>query len=233
MELRHLRYFIAVAEELSFTRAAQRLNISQPPLSQQIRDLEEELGFSLFNRAGRSIILTQAGKELLPEARQVLEGVAKLQQRALLKARGDEGHLIIGIISSMAVFKFAAILRNFKKNNPGIKISLTDQSSSSQLQALIAGDIDVGFLRPSDKMPHTIEFHLLKRDPMKLAVPFEHPFAKKKYVDWKELSDEPLILIGRGIAGPSYYDAFFTRCRMAGFEPKIEQYTINIATQVG
>ncbi len=232
MELRHLRYFVAVAEEMSFTRAAQRLHIAQPPLSQQIRDLETELGVLLFNRTKRSIMLTQAGKEFLPEAREILDSVARLQQRAVLRARGDLGRLTIGIISSMAVTKFAGMLRSFQKNNPGIQISLTDHPSSWQLEALTAGKIDVGFLRPPTEPPPLIKIRRLQREPMKLAVPSDHPFAVRKEVDWKDLSAEPIILVEPGITGPGYYDGFFRHCRSAGFEPLVQQYTMNVATQV-
>lgn len=232
MELRHLRYFVTVADEMSFTRAAQRLHIAQPPLSQQIRDLEEELGFSLFVRRSRSIMLTQAGKEFLPEARQILENFAKLRQRALLRARGDLGLLTIGIISSMARPAFAATLRSFQKSNPGIKISLVQQPSSWQVEALTAGEIDVGFLRATDELPKDLDIQHIRREAMKLAVPSDHHLAKRKKVEWEELASEPFILIEKDVTGLRYYDAFFNICRRAGFEPLIQQYTMNIATQV-
>lgn len=232
MEFRHLRYFVAVAEEMSFTRAAQRLHISQPPLSQQIRDLEDELGFSLFERRSRSIMLTHAGKEFLHEARQVLEGADKLRQRAALRARGVLGLLTVGMISSMARPTLAAMLRTFQNDNPRINISLIVQSSRWQTEALIHGQIDVGFLRVTDDLSEVIEIQMVTREPMQLAVPSDHHFASRARVEWEELRTEPLILIEASVAGPRYYDAFFHKCWTAGFEPLIQQYAMNIATQV-
>lgn len=232
MDLRHLRYFAVVAEEMSFTRASQRLHIAQPPLSQQIRDLEEELGFSLFIRGGRSIMLTQAGKEFLPEALQILDRFNKLQQNALLRARGDLGHLTIGLISSMARPTVAARLRAFRKLNPGIKISVVQQPSSWLVPALISGEIDVGFLRTTVDLDNSLDFEIIRREPMKLAVPSDHVFSGRKIVEWKELAGHPMVLIERNVTGPRYYDAFFKNCRKYGFEPLVQQYTANIAVQV-
>ena len=232
MELRHLRYFVAVAEEMSFTRAARRLHIAQPPLSQQIRDLEEELGLLLFDRGGRTIALTQAGREILPEARAILESATELQRKATLRARGDVGSLTIGVISSMAVQKFATMLRDFQKINPGIRVSLIDHPSTRQMDELASGGIDVGFLIPPEKPPRTIAFRRIRKAPMKLAAPSDHPLAKKPRVEWRDLADEPLILVEVASNGPGYYDEFLLRCRAEGFEPRIEQYTMNIATQL-
>ena len=232
MELRHFRYFVTVADEMSFTRGAKRLNIAQPPLSKQIHDLEEELGVSLFVRNGRSIMLTHAGKEFLAEARQLLDNFVKVQQRALLRARGDLGHLRLGAVSSMARPTLAEGLREFQKLNPGIKLSLVQQSSFWQTQALMSGEIDVGFLRTSTNRPKPIEVQSICRQPMKLAVPSDHHLAKKDKVEWKDFSAEPLILIDMSVAGPEFYEGFFTSCRKAGFEPLIQQYAMNTAIQV-
>lgn len=232
MELRHLRYFVTVAQELSFTRAAQRLNMAQPPLSQQIRDLEEELGFALFNRSHKSISLTQAGRDFLPEARQILEQVARVTERSALRARGEVAELKVGLISAFATPKFASMLRSFQKANPGVRISLSDRPSAWQLRALKNGEIDVGFINPPKKTPPLYQLHRLKRESMKLAVPTHHPFAKKEAVEWRELSGEDFILVDPKIVFPDYYSGFFSRCKEAGFEPQIVQYTRSVATQI-
>ncbi len=232
MELRHLRYFVAVAEELSFTRAAKRLRMAQPPLSQQIRALEEELGGELFERAGRTVLLTRAGADLLPEARQILEAVDRLRERAMRRARGEQGALSIGMVTSFATPRLASMLQQFQRVHPGIQLSLGDHPSSWQLEALVRGDLDAGFLRPPAKMPEQLKRVVVQREPMRLAVPSAHPLAKRGVAGWKDLAGEPLILVEAGVAPPDYYSAFFERCRQAGAEPTVRQTTLNVATQV-
>ncbi|MFL5320092.1 MAG: LysR family transcriptional regulator [Myxococcaceae bacterium] len=232
MELRHLRYFVAVAEDLNFTRAAARLHIAQPPLSQQIKALEDELGCELFERAGRSTLLTQNGRELLPEAKRILDGVEQLSERARQRARGEQGELRLALTSSFATPRFATMLRNFQRKHPGVRVSLGDHPSKWQLEALARGEIDVGFLRPGKRMPPNLATHVIRREPMRLAVPADHAFAKRRNLVWKELAGEPLILIDAGVATPDYYANFFERCRTNGFEPSVRQYTMNVATQV-
>ncbi|MBF5041809.1 LysR family transcriptional regulator [Aggregicoccus sp. 17bor-14] len=231
MELRHLRYFVAVARELSFTRAARRLHMAQPPLSQQIKDLEHELGSALFERAGRTVLLSEAGRELLPEALDILERVERLQERATRRARGEQGALSVALISSFATPRFAAMLRDFQRRHPGVLITLGDHPSSWQLEALGRGALDVGFLRPPRKPPANLRTHVLRREAMRLAVPQAHPLAKQPVAEWRALEGEPLILIESGASG-DYYGAFFERCRHAGFEPSVRQTTHNVATQV-
>lgn len=232
MELRHLRYFVAVATELSFTRAAQRLKIAQPPLSQQIRDLEEELGCRLFERAGRRVLLTTAGTALLPEARDVLERAEQFREHAAQQFRGDQGRISIALISAYATPKFATMLRAFQKKNPGVKVDLSNQPSAAQVEALARGEIDIGILRPRRKMPPNVATHVLRRERMRLAVPTLHPLAKRQSVEWKELAGEPLFLVEPGVASPDYYAGFFERARAAGFEPLIRQHTQNVATKL-
>lgn len=232
MELRHLRYFVAVAQELSFTRAAKRLNIAQPPLSQQIRDLEAELGCELFERPGRRVLLTSIGRELLPEAEQILESVERFRERAGQRARGEQGLLRIALISAYATPKFAAMLRAFQRKSPGLRIELSNHPSIWQFEALVRGEIDVGIVRPARKMPPGISTRMLRRESMRLAVPTLHPLAKKKSVEWRELAGEPLILVEPGVASPDYYAGFFERARAAGVAPAVRQYTSNVATKL-
>ncbi|WP_395852680.1 LysR family transcriptional regulator [Cystobacter fuscus] len=232
MELRHLRYFVAVAEELSFTRAARRLRIAQPPLSQQIRALEDELGCELFERSGRAVLLTRTGRELLPEARQLLESAERLRERAALRARGEQGTLSIALVTSFATPRFAAMLRQFQRRHPGVQLSLGDHSSSWQLEALTRGELDAGFLRPPARIPAHLEALVVRREPMRLAVPSAHPLAKQGTANWRDLAGEPLILVEPGVAAADYYSAFFERCRQADVELVVRQYTGNVATQV-
>ncbi|RKG59623.1 LysR family transcriptional regulator [Corallococcus sp. AB011P] len=232
MELRHLRYFVAVAEELSFTRAAKRLHIAQPPLSQQIRKFETELGGALFEREARAVRLTKLGRELLPEAHQLLERAKRFQEHAARQARGEQDVLVLGLISSFATPRFAMMLRAFQKKVPGVHIELSNHPSAWQLEALERGTLDVGILRPRERMPPNVVSHLIRREPFRLAVPSRHPFAKRKAVAWKDLRDEPLVLVEPGVAPPDYYAAFFDRLRDAGVEPAVRQYAQNVATKI-
>ncbi len=232
MELRHLRYFIAVAEELSFSQAAKRLNIAQPPLSQQIQDLEREVGLKLFDRSRRKIMLTQSGKDFMADARNVMDSVAQLERRTKLRSEGHVGRVAIGV--NMAIISphfFSTILRRFRYKHPEIDILLSDYLSVRQIEGLLSGEIDVGFLRLPSQIPELLETHLIKRETMRLAVPSGHPLARKQKIAWSDLANERFILI-KPDSSRTYYDGLFFKCRTAGFEPKIEHYTNNMSTQI-
>jgi DNA-binding transcriptional LysR family regulator len=232
MELRHLRYFVAVAQDLSFTKAARRLGMAQPPLSEQIQKLEAELSCPLFERAGRGILLTRAGEDLLPEALRILDSARRFAERAAMHTHGERGELKLALVTSFATPRFAAALRTFQKKNPGVRVSLSDHPSAWQIAALGRGEIDVGFLRPSEKASPNITTVVLRRGQMRLAVPVTHPLARREMVRWKELAGEIFILVSSEVAAPDYYAGFLERCRGAGFEPVVEQYTQNVASQI-
>lgn len=232
MELRHLRYFAAVAQDLSFTKAARRLGMAQPPLSEQIRQLEAELGCLLFERAGRGVLLSRAGEDLLPEAQRILESARRFTERAAMHTHGERGQLKLALVTSFATPKFAAALRTFQKKHPGVRVSLGDHSSAWQIAALGRAEIDVGFLRPSDRASPNITMEVLRKGRMRLAVPVTHPLAKREMVSWSELASEIFILVSAEVAAPDYYVGFLERCRRAGFEPEVQQYTQNIASQI-
>ena len=232
MELRHLRYFAAVAEDLSFSQAAKRLHIAQPPLSQQIRDLERETGLQLFDRSRRKIMLTQAGRDFLADARAVLDSVAQLERHSTLRATGHLGRLTLGVnMAIISPHSFASMLRAFRRKNPNIKISLMDSLSVRQIEALLTGEIDAGFLRLPSQIPALIETHTIKREAMRMAVPVGHALARRKSVTWADLKDENFILIQPDVAR-TFYDGLYFKCRTAGFEPKVEQFANNISTQL-
>lgn len=232
MELRHLRYFLAVAEELSFSRAAKRLHIAQPPLSQQIRDLEREIGLQLFDRSRRNIILTLAGRDFLADTRLVLDGISRLEQKTQLRSEGILGRVSIGVNTAIVTpHFFASMLSGFQRRNPGIKFSLVDYHSVKQIEALLSGEIDIGLLRPPSQMPALIQSHRMKLEAMRVAVPTDHVLAKKKKIAWTDLADEQLILIQPEIVR-NFYDEFYVRCRKAGFEPRVQQYVSTLATQL-
>lgn len=233
MELRHLRYFVEVAERLSFSAAAESLHIAQPPLSQQIRDLEREIGTVLFDRSKRRIAMTQAGREFLADSRNALKCVADMQIRARRRSEGQLGQLAVGL--NMAIISpsyFAPLLRTFGREHPEIKISLSDLPSLRQLEALHAGTIDIGFLRqPPQKFPDDIATHLIKREVTRLAVPVGHRFQERKKLAWEDLANEEFVLVNMAVAR-SYYEPFLFHCRRAGFEPRVAQYADNVSTQL-
>ena len=176
MELRHLRYFLAVAEELDFGRAALRLHIAQPPLSQQIRQLEEELGVQLFRRTRRNVSLTEAGQAFLSEAQRTLEQVERAMEVAQRVDRGEQGQLIIGFVGSATYGLLPKLLRAFRERFPEVAFTLRELTTSQQIQALHEQQIHLGVLRPPVAQEEFL-FEPLAQDPLIVALPEQHRLA--------------------------------------------------------
>lgn len=231
MELRHLRYFVTVAEELHFGRAAQKLHISQPPLSMQIRSLENELGVTLLNRTQRQVSLTQAGAALLGEARHIL---ARVEQAVLMTrraGRGEIGELAIGFISVADYNVLPVVLREFRRRFPLVKLTLRESTTDVQIRDLLAGRIDVGFMLPPINEA-SLESVAILREPLIAALPDKHPLARKPgKLALKKLKDAPFILFPRPNA-PGLYDDVVSCCKAAGFSPRVEQEAIQMQTIV-
>lgn len=229
MELRHLRYFVTLAEELHFGRAAEKLHISQPPLSMQIRALEGELGVMLFNRTQRHVALTQAGHALLQEARQIL---ARVEQAVLITrraGRGEIGELAVGFISVADYNVLPVVLREFRRKFPLVNLTLREATTDAQIRDLIAGRLDVGFLLPPVTEP-ALETVSILREPLIAALPEKHALAKKPgKLALEKLKDEPFILFPRPNA-PGLYDDVVSCCKAAGFSPRVEQEAIQMQT---
>jgi DNA-binding transcriptional LysR family regulator len=214
MEFRHLRYLVAVAEELHFGRAAIRLNISQPPLSQQIRQLEEELKVTLFERNKRGVRLTEAGKRIVAEAYQVLGHVDRFSQVAAQAGGGEIGHLSIAVASGVNDV-LVKCLRVLAKQFPGIRIELQYMSTGMQIEALRDRRIGVGFLNLPVSEPSLVT-ETIMAEPLWVALPPDHPLARSRRVPLNALADEPMIFFLRRIT-PGLHDAITTMCRNAGF----------------
>lgn len=232
MDFRHLRYFVAVAEELNFTRAAERELIAQPSLSQQIRELEAELEVELFVRSTRRTRLSAVGRDLLPEARAILRNLEKFKESAQRRKRGELGELRLGCISALANSQLADLLRGFRTDNAGLTVSLEVMPSLLQADALRQGSLDAGFLTLSSDELVDLEYREIYSAPLSLAVPSGHPLSQVSSLQWTDLKSVPLILVEAGAIVPSYYSGFFRCCREAGIEPVVQQHATNGATQL-
>ena len=221
MEIRHLRYFVAVAEELHFGRAAQRLHIQQPPLSRQIQDLETELGFPLFDRSRRRVELTPAGTALLGRARQVFDALDVAIHDARSASEGESGRLVVGYPSSLAYSGLTELLRAFRTRFPSIEISLRELPPADQIDGLKAGSLDVGFVRTSLDDP-TLAAELVRREALMVVLPDDHRLAKQRSVPLKALAQEPFVMFPRA-RGPAFFDQLMGLCGRAGFTPRIVQ----------
>ena len=230
MELRHLRYFVAVAEELHFSRAAERLHIAQPPLSQQIRQLEDELGVRLFERTRRRVLLTDAGRLVLEEARRTIAQAARVISVARRSAEGAAGFLRLGFSSSAPYTTLPAILRRFRAQFPDVKLALFERSSEEQIELLAADTIDAAFVRrPIENAPESLVVKTILREPLVLALPRSHRLCRRRSVEVKALADESFILFPRH-AAPGLYDQVAAICRRAGFQPKVSQEAVQMQT---
>lgn len=238
VELRHLRYFVAIAEELNFDRAARRLRMSQPPLSQQMRDLEREIGVTLLDRSQRSIRLTQAGRMFLEEAKRTLEQVERSVQTAVRADRGEIGRLSIGFLGSATYDVLPRMLRAFRKRCPEVQLQLQTMSTSQQLQAFKEENIDVGILRmPVDDGSQlftsaSLQTKVVANEPLVAALSTEHRLAKTEAVRLRDLAEEDFILWPRS-QGVHTHDRIIGLCQNAGFSPSIVQESAELQTTLG
>ncbi|WP_026735769.1 LysR family transcriptional regulator [Fischerella sp. PCC 9605] len=230
MELRHLRYFVTLAEELHFGRAAERLHIAQPPLSQQIQQLETELGFQLFHRTKRTVQLTEAGQIFLGEVQQILRQLEQAVQLGRQASRGLRGQVVIGFVSSAAYNVLPTILQTFRTCIPDVNLELHELTTDQQLQWLRDGRIDVGFLRPPVE-EDTFCWEIIFNESLVVALPEVHPLANQSSVSLSSLKNELFILFPRPLA-PGLYDSIISFCQQANFSPSVAQEAIQMQTIV-
>lgn len=229
MELRHLRYFMTLAEELHFGRAAERLHIAQPPLSQQIRQLEIELGFELFHRTKRKVQLTEAGQVFLDEVQQIFKQLEQAIQVGRQTSRGEMGQLVVGFVSSAPYNILPKILRAFRSSVPEVRLELHELTTNEQLRWLRESRIDVGFVRPP--VEDTFNFETIFQESLMVALPDTHLLANHSNVCLRSLKNEPFILFPRLLA-PGLYDLIISLCQQAGFSPNVTQEAIQMQTIV-
>ena len=224
MELRHLRYFVAVAEELHFGRAARRLHIAQPPLSRQIRDLEREIGTPLFERVPRGVELTPAGRAFLPEARLTLAQAERAQRTAQRAARGEIGRLRVGFVEAATYSGILPdVLGFFRLHLPNIGVSLFEMDSLQQVEAFHDERIDLGILHsPPPDAERWLRVQPVYADPLIAAVPHTHRLAGRRRIALADLAADAFVLFPRPF-GPALYDEIIARCRAAGFSPRVAQ----------
>jgi len=231
VELRQLRYFIAVAEEGSFSRAAGRLHVSQPPLSTQIKGLEDELGVQLLERSNRGVSLTPAGSVFFEETRTVLARLEHAKKETLRANRSDIGMLSIGFVSIADYGILPPALKNFRSSYPLVEVQLHELTTDAQIRELRAARLDLGIgLGPVDEPD--LEFERVLREELVLAAPSGHPAAKGEgALDLRALSKENFIVPPREIA-PGLYDLIISHCRSFGFAPRITQHARQMQTVI-
>lgn len=222
MELRQIRYFIAVAEELHFGRAAERCHIAQPPLSQQVKRLEEELGVKLLERTSRKVSLTPEGKEFLVRCRDVRDRLEEAVVHVQDMAKGMEGQIRIGFIGPASLSRLPAAIRAFRDDNPNIRLDFSAKSTTEQLPMLRGDRLDIAFVRLFGHDTTGLKSMLFLREPYVLAIPAGHHLAARNRVDITDLEGEPLIFHQR-IAQPGLYRSLMGSFHKAGFMPTIVQ----------
>jgi DNA-binding transcriptional LysR family regulator len=221
LEIRHLRYFVAVAEELHFGRAAQRLHIEQPPLSQQIRRLEEMLGHALFLRTSREVRLTAAGEELLERARHTIRKIETDVAATQRIGRGEAGALTVGFIGSGMLTALPKMLGRYRRQYPKVDLQLREFHTASLIDALLNGTVDVGFMRDAGAV-EGLQVETLLAEPFVVVLPRKHSLAKEKSVAVKSLQHEPFVLFS-----PAYGNVAWKKtvavCEAQGFMPRVVQ----------
>ncbi|QWT21017.1 LysR family transcriptional regulator [Bacillus sp. NP157] len=234
IELRHLRYFIAVADELHFSRAAERLGMSQPPLSQQIRDLEAQLGVRLLRRTNRRVELTDAGRVYLDAARDIISRVDEAGDMARRAERGEIGELHVGFTQSTPLIAlFPRAVRAFREAYPAVRLVLKENNTLAQIERLLDGSQQVGLIRGTD-LPPTLVARKLVDDPLVAVMRADHPLVKRRKTRLKvdDLAGEPFVVFSRN-AGTGVASQVQAMCRNAGFAPRIAQEAGESATMVG
>ncbi len=232
IELRHLRYFLAVAEEGHITRAAERLHMSQPPLSMQIQALERDVGAVLFARTPHGVTLTEAGAAFAAEARQIIGSTERAREAALRAARGEVGHLRVGFTGSAAFNPVVATtIRNFRRAWPRVRLTLEELNTTRLTEAMAQGQLDAAFLRPGEQGISGLALHRFADEPMKVVLPERHPLASRQRIRLSALAGEPFVLFPR-VVGLSLFDAVVSACQAAGFELALHQEAPQISSVV-
>jgi DNA-binding transcriptional LysR family regulator len=226
MELRHLRYFVAVAEELNVRRAAERLHVSQPPLSRQIHDLEDEIGAKLFIRGKRGMQLTEAGRFLLPEARRILGQSARAIRLTNAASRGEAGRLSIAYSAAIFDPAFSRAVRVFRQRFPLVELAMRELSFAGQLHALQEQEIDVGYVvSDSRHQQGDFTFERIRRVATCIALPRDHPLTKRRQLKLSDLANESFVFPRQTMS--TFRSSLIELCRAAGFTPKIAQEADN------
>ncbi|EJL26678.1 LysR family transcriptional regulator [Brevibacillus sp. BC25] len=226
MELRQIRYVLAVAEERSFSRAANRLHLAQPSLSQQIAKLEKILGVSLFHRLPQHVELTDAGQRFIQVAQTLVDMSEGLEREMRAYAIGESGKLLVGSLPITGAYVLPRVLPTFTKQFPGVELQLMEDTSSHLEQLLVRGKIDVSLLTMPISDP-SLEIIPAINEEIFLAVPANHPLAKRKEVDLAEVADQPFILLKEG---QGFRTISLRLCEQAGFRPRIVFESSNIQT---
>ncbi|MBM7353301.1 LysR family transcriptional regulator [Lelliottia amnigena] len=232
MELRYLRYFVAVARERHFTKAAKALGISQPPLSQQIKRLEEEVGTPLFRRLTRGVELTEAGEAFYEDACQILAMSDAALEKARGIARGLNGSLSIGITSSDAFHpKIFALIRQFQVQNMAVRVHQVEANMSSLMTMLTEGELDIAFVRLPCESSKTFDLKILDREPMVVALHSSHPLAQSDALRLEQLRHTPVILFPQEVA-PGLYDRVYGCCERAGIDMQHTQQSSQLSSSL-
>ena len=223
MELRHLRYFVGVAEEQHFGRAAERLHVAQPALSRQIQDLEREMGFSLFDRLPRGVRLNAAGTLFLSDVRRILQDIEEAKRRAGEIALGKAGTLRIGIATALSWHGVVVdSFRKFRRRQPAVELVVQHLLSVHQIEAVLSGRLDAGFAATITPWHRDLAHWQFAQERLLLAVPQGHPLTKRKRVLLRDLRNMPLIGFQRW-ANPAFYDELMQAYARGGLSPRIVQ----------
>lgn len=231
MNLRQLRYFLAVAETLHFGRAAERLNMAQPPLSQQIKQLERDLGVQLFERTKRRVALTAAGLVLQPEARQILAQVEMARKKTQQAARGETGQLAIAFVSSAMYSILPPWIRAFGQQYPNVNLSFQEATSLVQIERLCSHQLDIGFVHPPI-VNDNVASQRVWQEPMVAVLAQGHPLSEQKEIAIAQLAQVPFILMQRSLAS-GLYDKIIGFCQQANFSPNVVQTAPQLQTILG
>ncbi|RSO11753.1 LysR family transcriptional regulator [Streptomyces sp. WAC 06783] len=228
LPLPQLHAFVVLAEELHFGHAAARLGIAQPPLSQQIRRLEDKVGHALFSRRPGQVALTPAGRELLPAARRALADLASGLAAARAIGSGRAGRLRIGFAASLALTVLPGLLHTFRQRFPDVHLDIQEMTTAPQIAALRDKTIDIGLVREPSPEPD-LGFKTVLREPFVAVLPAAHPLAAQRTVKLADLADLPFVLLPRAV-GPQLYDQITGLCVGAGFTPRISQHAVEWQT---
>lgn len=231
LELRHLRYFAAVADELHFGRAAARLSVSQPALSVQIRQLEDIAGVRLFERHSRNVALTDAGRVLAEAAPKLMRDADAALIASQQAASGQTGELRVGFGPTLMLSTLAEVVRSYRARFPQVRLDLHELPSAEQTEALLSGDLDLGIVRASAPDPR-LKAETFVKEPLLIALNRRHPLASRRRVSVADLASEPWIMFPHHIA-PLLHEQVMQLCAKAGFRPTVVQESREVYTTVG